>query len=156
MTFVLSEANAVVIRDFVLPDVPAILKILSESPEAAWPAGTLQQGLPEGAMARVAVLLGNVVGFLIGRQAADEFEILNMGVSPAYRRRGIGSKLVDSALESARKAGGMNCYLEVRVSNEAAIHFYVRHGFKPYGRRKGYYQAPFEDALLFVRLENRN
>jgi ribosomal-protein-alanine N-acetyltransferase len=155
MTFALSEANAVVVRDFTPPDAPAMAKIIAESPQAAaWSADTLQQGLPEGTMARVAVLSGKVVGFLIGRQAADEFEILNLAVSPAFRRRGIGSKLVQSALGSAGKAGSRRCYIEVRASNEAAIEFYVGRGFERCGRRKSYYQDPAEDALLFVRREN--
>ena len=39
-------------------------------------------------------------------------------------------------------------YLEVRVSNKAAIALYQSLGFEHIGRRKGFYRHPTEDALL--------
>ncbi len=38
--------------------------------------------------------------------------------------------------------------LEVRQSNETAQRLYTRHGFVPIGRRRRYYQAPPEDAVV--------
>ena len=137
------------IRRLTTLDVPAILAILQESPEgAAWTRESLLQFASVEPAAWVADLIGGVAGFLVGRIAADEFEILNMAVSGAHRRTGIGSKLLEFALEFSRLSGSTRAYLEVRASNEPAIALYARHGFTECGRRPRYYAEPVEDALL--------
>ena len=137
------------IRNLMASDVQAVLAILRESPEAAaWSEEILLQLASVDPTAWVAERNGSVVGFLIGRIAVDEFEILNMAVSPAHRRNGIGTKLLESALEFSRTAGSARAHLEVRASNEPAIALYARHGFTECGRRFRYYRDPVEDALL--------
>jgi ribosomal-protein-alanine N-acetyltransferase len=166
------SAVEVMIRKLATSDVPTVLAILQESPEAAaWSQESLLQLASAGPAAWVAELTGagctlrrhsagfgasatcspprtGIVGFLIGRIAADEFEILNMAVSPAHRRSGIGSKLLASALEFSRIAGCARAYLEVRTSNAPAIALNAGHGFTECGRRAGYYRDPVDDALL--------
>jgi ribosomal-protein-alanine N-acetyltransferase len=139
----------VTIRKLAASDVPAVLAILRESPEAAaWSQESLLQLASVDPTAWVAELNAGIVGFLIGRIAADEFEILNMAVSKGHRRSGIGSRLLESALEFSRIAGSPRVYLEVRVSNAPAVALYARHGFAECGRRALYYRGPVEDALL--------
>ncbi len=46
------------------------------------------------------------------------------------------------------ESGAEAMQLEVRASNGAAIGLYQRLGFVEQGRRKGYYSAPAEDAVL--------
>src|ERR1700730_14179531 len=89
-----SDAAEIVIRLMRVSDVAAVSEILEESPEAAiWPqADILQSAASAGSW--VAEVSAGVRGFLIGRRAADEFEILNLAVASGYRRRGIASKLV--------------------------------------------------------------
>jgi ribosomal-protein-alanine N-acetyltransferase len=126
--------------------------MLHESPEAAsWSRESLLQLASVEPATWVAERDGGVAGFLIGRVAAAEFEILNMAVSPAHRRSGIGSKLLAFALEFSIRAGSTRAYLEVRASNGPAISLYARHGFTECGRRTRYYREPDEDALLFSR-----
>jgi ribosomal-protein-alanine N-acetyltransferase len=148
-------ASLLAIRKLARSDVPAVLAILQESPAAAaWSQESLLQLASADPAAWVADLNGVVAGFLIGRRAADEFEILNMAVSQAHRRSGIGSKLLKSALEFSRIAGCARAYLEVRVSNGPAIALYAHHGFTECGRRFQYYRDPVEDALLLsLRLD---
>lgn len=137
------------IRKLAASDVPAVMTILQASPAAAaWSRESLLQLEPVASSAWVAERDGIVTGFLIGRSAADEFEILNMAVSGAHRRRGIGSKLLECALEFSRQAGIARVYLEVRASNGPAIALYKRHGFTECGRRSQYYRDPVEDAIL--------
>jgi ribosomal-protein-alanine N-acetyltransferase len=129
-------------------DAPNVLSILQESPEASlWPENGILESASHG-MAWVAEQDGGVAGFLIGRVVADEFEILNMAVARAYRRRGIGGQLVRQALESSRMAGAKQAHLEVRASNEGAISLYMRYGFRQYGRRVGYYQFTVEISSM--------
>jgi ribosomal-protein-alanine N-acetyltransferase len=143
------SASIIAIRTLATSDVPAVLAILQQSPEAAaWSQESLLELASADPAAWVAEHNGVVAGILIGRIAADEFEILNTAVSGAHRRSGIGSKLLEYAMEFSRIAGCDRAYLEVRASNEPAIALYARHGFAESGRRTHYYRDPVEDALL--------
>ena len=88
---------------------------------------------------------GAVRGFLASRQTTPgEREILFIAVDPAYRRRGIGKRLLDHEL------AGRCCewFLEVRASNLAAIRLYESLGFQTAGRRQDYYLDPPEPAIV--------
>jgi ribosomal-protein-alanine acetyltransferase len=147
----LSNSSDTGIRTTSPSDIAALLSILAESPEASlWSEASLLDTCSSGT-AWVAERDGRVVGFLIGRIAADEFEILNVAVARSHRRRGIASALVKAALECARTAGARRAYLEVRASNQAAIALYVRHEFCICGRRARYYQHPVEDAMVLSK-----
>jgi|SRR5579859_1366222 len=96
----------------------------------------------------VAVDDGRVAGYVLARQAADEAEILNLGVAPAARRRGIGRALVRAGLAALAARGAVQVFLEVRESNAAARALYAEFGFAEAGRRRGYYRRPIEDAIV--------
>jgi [ribosomal protein S18]-alanine N-acetyltransferase len=137
------------VRKMALEDVSAVSRILEESPEAVmWSEDSLRESASVGLDGWVAELDGVVAGFLIGRRAADEFEILNLGVSRKVRRSGIASRLLESTMESARLAGTKCIHLEVRASNTPAIALYTLYGFAESGRRFRYYRDPVEDAIL--------
>ena len=144
------DSSAVSVRRMSAPDIPAAHCILKESPEASiWSEESLLESAVQG-MAWMAELNGSVAGILIGRVAADEFEILNLAVGKANRRRGIATQLVSAALEFAKAKGARQAYLEVRASNEVGVALYTRLGFQVCGRRANYYRDPVEDAVLLV------
>lgn len=88
-----------------------------------------------------------VVGFLAFEQILDEGSIVEIAVLPEYRRRGIARSLIKSAIHSAE---GLNViYLEVRESNSSAIGLYESLGFEKLSVRKGYYDRPKEDAVVY-------
>jgi ribosomal-protein-alanine N-acetyltransferase len=90
------------------------------------------------------------VGFIVGRLAADEAEILTLGVCNAWQRRGIGRRLAEAFSRAVTKAEARRLHLEVAATNVAALGFYKRLGFEEIGRRKGYYDrpnAPSDDAI---------
>jgi ribosomal-protein-alanine N-acetyltransferase len=138
------------VRRMSASDSTDALSILRESPEASiWSKESLLVSVSEG-NAWAAELDGRVVGILIGRVAADEFEILNLAVAMESRRRGIATQLVSATLEYARSSGARQAYLEVRASNEGATALYARLGFRICGQRPNYYRNPPEDAVLLV------
>src|SRR3954462_7058205 len=92
----------------------------------------------------------SVVGFIVGRQLDNEWEIENIAVTGAARRHGLGSRLVGELLDIVKSHGGDTVFLEVRESNRAARSLYEKWGFLEVGRRKMYYQNPPEDALLLI------
>ncbi|OJW24136.1 MAG: hypothetical protein BGO51_07115 [Rhodospirillales bacterium 69-11] len=92
-------------------------------------------------------LLHAADGLVLARVAADESEILTLGVVPSARGRGIGADLLRRAGEIAAGAGATCMYLEVAVGNAAARRLYARAGFEEVGRRPGYYSDQ-QDALV--------
>jgi ribosomal-protein-alanine acetyltransferase len=144
----LSASRSISVRGLRPSDVSAVSSILAESPEASkWPEDSLLESAQSGT-AWVAEQEGRVIGFLIGRAVADEFEILNLAVAQSHRRRRIATRLLETMAAWLRTIGTRRAYLEVRASNESAIALYARHGFSPSGRRARYYQYPQEDAVV--------
>jgi ribosomal-protein-alanine N-acetyltransferase len=92
-----------------------------------------------------------VVGFVIGQIAADEAEILSIGVAPEWQRRGIARQMVEGLIRAARRAEVDRLYLEVASDNAAALRLYEGLGFGVAAKRKGYYvRAPGQAADAFV------
>jgi [ribosomal protein S18]-alanine N-acetyltransferase len=142
--------ESVTIRRMIGSDAPAALSLLEESPEASmWSRESLEESISQW-IAWAAELDGQVVGFLIGRPAGDEFEILNLAVGEKFRRRGIATKLIQTVTETARAAGVAQIFLEVRASNLPGIALYTHLAFHVCGRRKNYYRDPMEDAVLLT------
>ncbi|MBQ6058912.1 MAG: ribosomal protein S18-alanine N-acetyltransferase [Clostridia bacterium] len=114
-----------------------------------WSEELLRQEL-EGELSLCIGLLreGGLAAAACFRIAADEAELLRVAVLPAYRRQGLGKRLLQ---EGARLLAARRCrllYLEVRESNAPARALYQSLGFDAVGRRKDYYRSPQEDALL--------
>nr|WP_303770402.1 GNAT family N-acetyltransferase [Actinomyces oris] len=81
-------------------------------------------------------------------------DLLTIATVPAARGRGIASLMLTELVSTAREVSCPDVLLETRQSNEAAQRLYARHGFVPIGRRRRYYQAPPEDAVV-MRLSLR-
>jgi [ribosomal protein S18]-alanine N-acetyltransferase len=145
-----ARSPVIAVRLGLASDAPSLHAILGESPEAAiWSEKSLGETL-SGGIGWVAEAQGGIAGFLVGRVAADEFEILNVAVKTALRRKGIATRLVSCATDHARASGARNAFLEVRASNAGAIGFYSRMRFLQCGRRPNYYSGPVEDAVMLV------
>lgn len=91
---------------------------------------------------------GSVVGYICFWLVADEIQIVNVAVHPAWRRRGIGTRLMRHALERGCEASANVAVLEVRRSNQAALSLYEGLGFKAVRERPGYYPEHREPALI--------
>lgn len=108
-----------------------------------------------GVFAAVAYGPGQVaVGFVLCWIIEDVCDLLSVGVTPDYRREGVGLKLVEYALDTARDLGAKRMMLEVNVRNEAAITLYEGEGFVRDGLRKSYYSnadGSKSDALRLVK-----
>ncbi len=118
----------------------------------AWDQAAIARLLDHpGSFALVACLANplRVGGFALAQVAADEAEILTIGVTPAWQRRGIGVRLIAGLERAGRNAGAKRLFLEVAESNAAALHLYTSTGFTEFSRRKGYYTTPdgTEDAI---------
>ena len=77
--------------------------------------------------------------------------MMNVAVLPAYRNQGIGRKLIVNLIDRLKENGVYCLTLEVRASNQPAIHLYESMGFEVIGRRPNYYKAQKEDALILKK-----
>jgi ribosomal-protein-alanine N-acetyltransferase len=76
---------------------------------------------------------------------------VSIAVLKEYRRRGIGSKLLEETIRASREFYDAEAiYLEVRVSNKPAISLYEKFGFKKARIIRGYYMDG-EDAYVMVK-----
>jgi ribosomal-protein-alanine N-acetyltransferase len=83
-----------------------------------------------------------VAGFIIGQIAADEAEIISIGVAPEWQRRGIARLMIEGLVRAARRAEVSLLFLEVAEDNFAAVRLYKGLGFEAAGRRPAYYRRP--------------
>ena len=98
----------------------------------------------------VAEEAGEIYGYIGMYVSLDEGEITNVAVAPEKRGAGVGGMLLKESLELAGKKEIAQVVLEVRVSNQPAIHLYEKYGFEHCGVRKGFYDFPKEDAYIMM------
>ena len=92
-----------------------------------------------------------VIGYICSWLVADEIQVVNVAVHLAWRRRGVGKRLMRYALGRAYEAGAHVAVLEVRRSNEAARALYEGLGFHAVRERPGYY-SEFREPAVFLEM----
>jgi ribosomal-protein-alanine N-acetyltransferase len=93
-------------------------------------------------------------GLLIARIAADEAELLTLGVAPACRRTGLGRALLEHATAGLRGGGAKQLFLEVEDGNTPARELYLALGAEPVGRRTRYYENGADAAIFCLALSD--
>ncbi|HEX9341086.1 MAG TPA: GNAT family N-acetyltransferase [Thermoplasmata archaeon] len=120
------------IRPFVPNDIPAVASIVREALRENYPTSLyldIHRWWRDGFL--VADLDGHPVGFLASVITADgQARVLMFAVSARFRRRGVGTAMMDAFLRACAMRGLKRIELEVRVSNAEAIQFYKRYGFE--------------------------
>ena len=119
-------------------------------PKDAWPLWDIIGVLALPNVVRLKAVCDNqTVGFIAGdlRPAERLAWIATIGVLPEYRRRGIGTALLQACEESTRLP---RVRLNVRVSNDEAIRLYKQLGYGQVGLWPRYYQDG-EDALVLEK-----
>ena len=87
-----------------------------------------------------------VRGVIVYTHIYDRAEIEYICVLDKYRKQGIGTSLI-KYIEDNKDI--KNITLEVKKSNEIAINFYKKNGFRIAATRKNYYNG--EDAYLMIK-----
>ena len=123
--------------------------------ESAWSMESLRSQLDKNdSRCTVAVEDDTIVGFLAFEQVLDEGSIVEVAVHPDHRRGGIARNLITSAINNAE--GLHTVFLEVRESNTPAVKLYESLGFTQIAVRKGYYDHPKEDAVIYRMILSDN
>lgn len=145
------------IRKMMPEHLEGIMAIERTSFSPPWSENAIISEMLSGnTVALVALKGARLVGYVTALTAGEDAHIHKVAVHPRFRRRGIARALTKRCLDKLRQRGCKNVYLEVRPSNEPAIKLYETFGFKIDGRRKAYYVAPEEDAILMSLRKQRN
>ena len=94
-------------------------------------------------------------GFAIMEFGDERAHLVLLAVRPSHRRLGIGQRLLEWLLESARVAGMASVHLELRANNDAARRFYRAMNFYETVLVPGYYRSGEgrkEGALRMLRV----
>ena len=123
-------------------DMFSVIKLASDTlPERYNPSlfNYFFETFPEGFI--VAEQAHKTIGFIVGvKTDVENAKILMLSVSNSFRRKKIGSKLLEKFIKEIIKTETKIIALEVRVDNTDAINFYQNHGFTITDRISEFYQ----------------
>lgn len=107
------------------------------------------ESFPEGFI--VAENNHKIIGFIVAVNSFNKLgRILMLAVDDRYRKKRIGSKMLNNALYELSKIQVNNVELEVRTQNKTAINFYKKNGFNIVERINCFYQNG-EDAFIMKK-----
>ncbi|MAR89255.1 MAG: ribosomal protein S18-alanine N-acetyltransferase [Pseudomonadota bacterium] len=134
--------------------LPEVMAIEQRAYPWPWTEGMFVDSLRNGHWCYLARRGQQVLGYAILSLAVGDCHLLNLCIDPAQQGRGYGSRLLQYAIRQVTEQGACDLFLEVRVSNKAAMALYTSQGFQQVGRRRDYYPAgeAREDALVYHRV----
>ncbi|MCK7592834.1 GNAT family N-acetyltransferase [Pseudomarimonas salicorniae] len=135
------QAAAERIRPATLTDLPRLLDLEARFPGDRLSPRQFRHHLRSPRAVLRLAEAGSVVGYsmLLRHGQRPAWRLYSIVVDPDCRGRGWGARLLDDALEQARRAGAPGLTLEVRADNAAALALYRARGFEEIGLRAGYY-----------------
>jgi ribosomal-protein-alanine N-acetyltransferase len=142
----------IVVDRMTVDDLAAVHEIERESFTTPWPAHAYRQELEQNKLAHYLVArYGDlIVGFAGTWLLVDEAHVTTFATRAAWRRQGVGERLLIALLDLAIARGAAEATLEARPSNFPARRLYEKFGFKVVGVRPRYYSDNNEDALIMT------
>ncbi|RMH47280.1 MAG: ribosomal-protein-alanine N-acetyltransferase [Gammaproteobacteria bacterium] len=141
------------IRELHVEEAASMAAIEQSAHQHPWSLTLIEQTLRQsGHFAYGAFLHDALIGYYVFQVIHDEGHLLNLCVSPTYQGRGYGTLLMSHFVQQAKLCELRSLLLEVRASNQAAIHLYRKFGFEVVGQRPNYYPTADgrETALLMT------
>jgi ribosomal-protein-alanine N-acetyltransferase len=158
----LIEQTSVSIRRFELKDLDSVITINRLCLPENYPEGffrTIHAEFPSGFI--VAEVDSSIIGYTMSRietglslfsifHRAKKGHTISIAVLPEFRRRRIATRLIEASTEAMKAFGAAELYLEVRVSNDAAVKLYESLDFKIIKELRHYYRD-MEGAHLMAQ-----
>ncbi|MBN1464192.1 ribosomal protein S18-alanine N-acetyltransferase [candidate division KSB1 bacterium] len=147
----LFQKNSVTLRLATDADMEEIATLEQQLFAPPWSANSFRAELSNRASTTLVLACASrIIGYAVMWQISAEMQITKMAVAPPFRNMGIATWTMERIFEWARQQQVRDVFIEVRASNSSALCLYEKFGFALQGRRKGYYEAPREDALLLA------
>lgn len=144
------ETSEILVEKMQEQDIPQVAEIEAKVFSMPWSKQGFADALKQDTIFVTAKQGGKILGYCGMYCSFEEGEITNVAVLPEAQKQGIGEKIIAGLLQAARQQNITRIILEVRVSNNPAIHLYEDFGFQKVGIRKGFYEKPREDAAIMV------
>ena len=93
---------------------------------------------------------GVVAGFILTERSREFTHVITLDVLEGFRRKSIGSLLLQAAEREAASHGVACMYLETATANKAAIALWKKHGYRETGTIKNYY-GPNQNAFAMLK-----
>src|SRR4051812_43021280 len=126
-----ASSARIVWRPLAADDLAYVAALEAQIHLAPWTLGNFRDAFAAGYSARVGEREGRIIAYGVLMLAPGEAQLLNLSVVPDCRRQGLGRTLLAQFVDDARHLGAQQMFLEVRVSNTAAIALYESEGFMP-------------------------
>lgn len=141
--------SLLVIRKMLPEDLKTICRIEAENFSVPWSEKSFLESMQRKDTVFLTAVRDEKIAGYLGCYCIDGVgEITNVAVDAAFRRQGVGGRLLEGLYEHAMVHSCREFFLEVRESNEAAIALYTHQGFRKEGLRKNFYDRPREHALI--------
>jgi ribosomal-protein-alanine N-acetyltransferase len=146
------ESSPFFIRPMSECDLDDVMSIETRIYDFPWTRQIFHDCLRVGYISHVCELDNELAGYCIMSTGASEAHILNLCIAQDYRRRGLGQRLLEQMLDTAKLHNVGTVFLEARPSNDGAIALYDKMGFNQIGTRRDYYPAKVgrEDAIILA------
>ena len=133
-------------------DLDEVIAIEESVYNFPWTRGIFHDCLNVGYFCWVLQYQEKIIAYSIMSVAANESHLLTIVVPEDEQGKGYGKKMLEEMIKLAKNNDANDMYLEVRMSNKAAIQLYHQRGFNELGVRDNYYPAEHgrEDALIFA------
>lgn len=149
------QAPGITVREMTIDDVPAVSALEQRLfPVDAWPLHMFFDELSQPETRRYLVAQGSdgIVGYA-GLMCIEPIaDVQTIAVVPEYEGRGIGSWLLTSLIEEARRRRAADVLLEVRADNPRAQQLYRRFGFEQIHIRPRYYRDGVDALIMRLQL----
>ena len=145
------------------PYRPADFETLYQIDQACFPKG-IAYGHAElsiyldspGAHCLLAEVAGITAGFILTERSRRAAHIVTLDVLERHRREKIGSLLLAAAEQDAVSHGATRIVLETATTNQAAIAFWHKHGYREFGTAENYYGLGLHAFEMRKRLSGGN
>jgi len=146
-----AKENLVIVRKALPSDFTQIVEIENLSFKRPYPPALILSLLYLHAdLFYVAVANDEIVGYVVGAKKSGSGHVISIAIKPEWRRRGVGTRLMEALLNAFKEKGLKDVRLEVATSNKEAIAFYEALGFRKIDLMKGYYPWG-EDAYVMIK-----
>lgn len=147
---------SVQLRSMTAGDIPAVHALETELfPDDAWPLAGFEAELAQTDTRDYWVYEdeGKVVGYAGLCTVLPISDIQTIALAPDYQGRGLGRKMMNLLIDTARAKKALDVMLEVRFDNPTAINLYESLGFTTIHRRPGYYKGGIDALIMRLQLE---
>jgi ribosomal-protein-alanine N-acetyltransferase len=122
-------------------DLPQIVQIegLCFPEETAFPPGMFAYLIKYSVSLVACEPEGRVLGFIMGYTSGRGGAVYTLDVHPLYRRKGVGSRLIQALEEKLRALGARAIRLEAALESPEAMDLYRKAGYRERELVKNYY-----------------